>query len=402
MRPVICLLLAATLHRAAAQTRTVTDDEVRKVHASALLIDTHNDVTGETVKGLDIGPRRDKGHTDIQRLKEGGVGAVFFAAYVSTTYIKDNRSAHRALEMIDTIRHDIAARYPETFEFATSAAGIEAARKNEKIAALIGIEGGHSIEDSTRLLRDFYNLGARYMTLTHTVSHGWADSSGDAGKHNGLTPFGREVIKEMNRLGMMVDVSHVADKTFWDVLDVSTVPVFASHSSCRAVSNIPRNMTDEMIAALARKGGVIQINFGCEFLSQRSADTSAWSNRALRKKIEAQVAAEIAEPSKRAAEVSRRVDAQAKEIVRATLADVVASIDHAVKAGGIDAVGIGSDFDGVTCTPAGLDDVSKFPALTRALLEKGYTAEQIRKIYGGNLLRVMRAVESKSASGGRR
>jgi membrane dipeptidase len=199
---------------------------------------------------------------------------------------------------------------------------------------------------------------------------------------------------------MIVDVSHVSDKTFRDVLDVSTAPVFASHSSCRALSNIPRNMSDEMIAALAKKGGVIQINFGCEFISQRSADSSAWSNRAIRRAIEAEVAREVADPEKRAEAVQKRVEAQSSQIIRPTIQDVVAQIDHAVKIAGIDGVGIGTDYDGVSCVPIGLEDNSKFPALTRALLEKGYTAEQIRKIYGANFLRMMRAVER--AAGGKR
>jgi membrane dipeptidase len=392
-RVAVWLLVACFALFLSGQSRRVTEDEVRKVHASAIVIDTHNDVTGETVKGLDIGPRSQKGHTDVPRLRDGGVGVVFFAAYVSTRYIPGNRSAHRTLEMIDTIRHGIAGRYPDVFEFVTTADGIDGARKRGKIAALIGIEGGHAIEDSLALLRTYYDLGVRYMTLTHSASHTWADSSGDKGKHNGLTAFGREVVKEMNRLGMMVDISHVADKTFWDVLEISAVPVFASHSSCRALSNIPRNMTDDMIVALAKKGGTIQINFGCEFLSQRSADSSAWSNGAIRRKLEAEVAKEIADPAQRKAALDKRVEEQGKLVTRASLDDVVAHIDHVVKLAGIDAVGIGSDFDGVSCTPAGLDDVSKFPALTRALLEKGYTPEHIRKIYGGNLLRVMRAAE---------
>jgi membrane dipeptidase len=381
------------------QAPKVSDEEVRRIHASALLIDSHNDVTSETVKGLDIGPRRAKGHTDVPRLREGGVGAVFFAAYVSTRYVPQKQAAHRALEMIDTIRHGIVGRHPDVFQFVTSADGIVAARKQGKIAALIGIEGGHAIEDSLALLRTYYDLGVRYMTLTHSTSHTWGDSSGDQGKHNGLTAFGRGVVKEMNRLGMMVDISHVSDKTFRDVLETSSAPVFASHSSCRALSNIPRNMTDEMIVSMAKKGGVIQINIGCEFLSPRSAETSAWSNAALRKKLEAQVASEVSDPVKRRELLEQRVEAQAKEITRATLDDVAAHIDRVVKMAGIDAVGIGSDFDGVTCTPTGLEDVSKFPALTRKLLEKGYTAAQIRKIYGENLLRVMRAVER--AAGGR-
>ena len=366
------LLLAATL--APAQTRRVTDEEVRRVHASALLIDTHNDVTSATVRGLDIAPRRAEGHTDVARLREGGVGAVFFAAYVAASYVNGNRSANRALEMIDTIRRDIVDKHLSDFQFAVTADEIVAARKRGRVAALIGIEGGHAIEDSPRLLRDFHALGVRYMTLTHSNHNNWADSSGSQGApNNGLSARGKEIVVEMNRIGMMVDISHVSDKTFWDVLEVSKAPPFASHSSCRAISNIPRNMTDEMIVALAKKGGVVQVNFGCEFLSQKSADASPFGNPAVR-----------GQPR------------ETRPRVRAALADVVAHIDHIAKIAGVEAAGIGSDFDGVGCTPEGLDDVSKFPHLTRALLEQGYSAPQIRKIYGENLLRVMRAAEKAS------
>jgi membrane dipeptidase len=378
------------------QSRKVTDEEVRRVHESALLIDTHNDVTSDTIKGIGIGHEKQSGHTDIPRLRRGGVGAVFFAAYVSSEFVTGNRSAHRALEMIDTIRFDIVDRHRSEFQLALSADDILAARKAGKIAALIGIEGGHAIEDSPRLLRAFYALGVRYLTLTHSNSNNWADSSGSVSKpNNGLSPLGKEIIAEMNRIGMMVDVSHVSDKTFHDALAASTAPPFASHSSCRAISNIPRNMTDEMISALARKGGVIQINFGCEFLSQDSANTSTWTNSALKRNLEAVAAREARTPAQRKQSSSQLTAKANEQMVRATLADVVAHIGRVVEIAGIGAVGIGSDFDGVGCVPKGLDDVSKFPALTRALLEKGYTAEQIRKIYGENVLRVMRAVEAR-------
>ncbi len=384
VRTLLLIAFIAGIHPASAQQRTVTEDEVRRVHQSALLIDTHNDVTSRTVDGFDIGPRSSKTHTDLVRLREGGVGAVFFAAYVDAKYSKTHESAHRALEMIDTIRHDIVERYPNDFTLAMTAADIEAAHRRGKIAALIGIEGGHAIEDSPRLIRDYYLLGVRYMTLTHTNTNGWADSSGDQGDasvkhHGGLNELGRKVVLEMNRVGMMVDISHVADKTFWDVLETSKAPVIASHSSCRALAKAPRNMTDEMIAALARKGGVMQINFNCGFLNDASAEGEA----ALEKKLAGQYD-----------EAAFGRAFASGEIPRATLAQLVDHIAHAVKVGGIDAVGLGSDFDGIPCAPAGLDDVSKFPALTRALLERGFSASDIRKIYGGNLLRVMRAVEA--------
>jgi membrane dipeptidase len=338
------------------------ESEVRRIHDAAILIDTHNDVTSDTIRGVRLGVRRKAGHTDVPRLREGGVDAQFFAAYVAARYARTGQAAERARAMIGTVRKDIVARYPRRFALALSAGDIERNVREGRIAALIGIEGGHAIEDSLDHLRTFFGLGVRYMTLTHSNTNNWADSSGDKDRHNGLTAFGREVVREMNRLGMIVDISHVSDKTFWDVLAVSRAPVFASHSSCRALSNIPRNMTDDMIRAMAGKGGVIQINFGCDFLSQRYAD-------AVRRN-----------PKQRPAP--------------ATLDDVVAHIDHAVKVGGIGAVGLGSDFDGVSCVPAGLSDVSMFPNLTRALLKKGYKEQDIYKIYGGNTLRLMRAVEA--------
>jgi membrane dipeptidase len=221
MRPFLILLLAASTAFAQApgrQRRTVTDDEVARVHRSALLIDTHNDITSATVAGLDIGKPNDR-MTDLPRMKKGGMGAQFFAAYVASSYVEGNRAANRAMEMIDTVRHDIVEAYPNDFVLALTAEDIRRAHQQGKIAALIGIEGGHAIEDSLRLLRLYYSLGVRYMTLTHSNSNHWADSSGDPNKpHNGLTPFGRQVVAEMNRLGMIVDISHVADKTFWDAL----------------------------------------------------------------------------------------------------------------------------------------------------------------------------------------
>jgi membrane dipeptidase len=369
MRPLAVLLLAASVSFTQ-QRRTVTDAMVRAVQNSAILVDTHNGVASRTVDGFNIGKRAADGQTDIPRLREGGVGAVFFAIDVAPAYAKERTSAHRALQMIDTVRTDIIEAHDADFSFATSAAGIEAAHRQGKIAALMGLEGGHAIEDDPRLLRDFYALGVRYLTLTQTNTNGWADSSGDitdktVKHHNGLTDLGRRIVAEMNALGMMVDVSHVSDKTFFDVLDVSKAPVIASHSSCRALVNVPRNMTDAMILALAKKGGVVQVNFNCAFLSQKTAD----------------------------AENAKRERDRGKNVVPATLADVVDHIDHIVKLAGVKSAGIGSDFDGVPCTPTGLEDVSKFPNLTRALLEKGYSSDDIRKIYGGNILRVMREVE---------
>ncbi len=360
-RCVPALLLITALLPAAPAGKKL-EDQVRKITNSVILIDTHNDTPSFTVDGADINSAP-KNYTDIPRLKQGGVGAVFFSVYVAATYVEGNHSANRALQMIDTVQHDIIDRYPDTFQQALTADDIERAHKHGKIAALMGIEGGHSIEDSPRLLRDYYRLGVRYMTLTHWNTNSWADSSGDINNpqiqhHNGLTPLGKNIVQEMNRLGMMVDISHVADKTFYDALEASQAPLIASHSACRAISNMPRNMTDDMIRALARKGGVIQMNFYCPFLSQKSAD------------------------------------APKDKPVRATIADLIANIDHVRDIAGMEAIGLGTDFDGITCSPEGLDDVGKFPNLTRALLEHGYSERDIKKIYGGNTLRLMRTVES--------
>lgn len=394
MRILAAILLAACALTAQAPKRIVTDAEVKKVHKSALVLDTHNDVTSRTLTGFDIGKAATDGHTDIVRYRAGGFGAQFFAVYVGANYVETNQSAHRAMEMIDTVRYDIIGKNSKDFELALTAADIVRIHKKGKIASLMGIEGGHAIEDSLRLLRDFYQLGIRYMTLTHSNTNNWAGSSGDLdGRTKGLTPLGKDIVKEMNRLGMMVDISHVSDKTFWDALEVSSAPLLASHSSCRSISNIPRNMTDDMIIALAKKGGVVQVNFGCEFLSQKSADTSSFGNPVLREKV----AAAMKDFKGTMDERRARTMAVSKELglktVPATLADAVAHIDHIVKIAGIDAVGIGADYDGVDCVPLGLDDVGKMPNLTRALLENGYTAKDIRKIYGENLLRVMRGAE---------
>jgi membrane dipeptidase len=367
-----------------AQPRHISNAEVMKVHGSALLIDTHNDVPMKTVKGFDIGKRTSRGSTDVPRLRSGGVGGTFFAAYVPRSTVRTNTAAAYARKVIHSIRNDIVGRYPDTFVLARTADEIVSARQKGKIAALIGVEGGHAIEDSVKILREFYDLGARYMTLTHSNTNNWADSSGDIATagvkhHGGLNALGRTVVGEMNRMGMIVDVSHVADETFWDVMEASRAPVFASHSSCRALSNARRNMTDDMIRALAKKGGVIQINFACDFLNERVRTDGVAEKRTLNAKFGSN-------------QDALRAAVEGK-FARATLADVVAHIDHVVRLVGADYVGIGSDFDGIDCTPVGLEDVSQFPNLTRALLEKGYTAEQIRKIYGGNTLRLMREVE---------
>ena len=401
MTPRICTLVATaalTLPLIAQQPHKVTQAEVDRITREAILIDTHNDVTSSTVSGYDIATPNKSGETDLPRM-EGFLGAEFFAVYVDAEYVNGNHSANRTLQMIDTVRTDVIAAHPNDFFFATTADDILRAHNEHKIAALMGIEGGHAIEDSLRLLRDYYALGIRYMTLTHFNTNNWADSQGDfddpkVAHHNGLTPFGKDVVREMNRLGMMVDISHTADKTFYDALEVSAAPIIASHSSTRAISNHTRNLTDDMIKALAAKNGTMQINFDCAYLSQRYLDASKPLMDAMQPRIaEAQ---KITDPVARAAAIDKLEDEATAALPAATLDEVVAQIDHAVQIGGIDHVGIGTDFDGVGCVPPELNSYNKFPALTRALLEKGYPADDIKKIYGGNILRVMRAVEQEA------
>ncbi len=349
----LVLLPVTNTFAADAPKQKKIDAQVKAITKSAILIDTHNDIPSFTIDGTDIA-KAPKNHTDIPRLREGGVGAVFFSVYVDAKYVNGNHSANRALQMIDTVYHDIVNRYPNDFILALTADDIEKAHRKHKIAALLGIEGGHAIEDSPRLLRDYYKLGVRYMTLTHFNTNNWADSSGDIDDpkvqhHNGLTPFGKDVVREMNRLGMMVDISHVADKTFYDALETSQAPIIASHSACRAVTNVPRNMTDDMITALAKKGGVIQINIYCSFISQKSADAEAQLH--LRERYQALQKQYENDPAKLKAESDALAEEEKRAQVRATLADVVAHIDHVRQVAGIDAIGIGTDFDGITCTP---------------------------------------------------
>jgi membrane dipeptidase len=300
-------------------------------------------------------------------MKEGGLDAEFFAIYVDKKYAKEGGAARRALDMIDSV-YEQARRHPESLEMAHTAADIRRIHRSGKISALMGIEGGHAIEDSLSALRQFYKLGVRYMTLTHTNTNNWADSAGGIGnpaekRHGGLSDFGKEVVREMNRLGMMVDISHVGDETFFDCIETSRAPLIASHSSCRALTNVPRNMTDEMLKALQKKGGVVMINFYNGFINT-----------------------EYAKPGAPAPAVTSKI---------ATMEMLMAHFEHAIKVAGIDHVGIGSDFDGVDgLLPPGMEDVSKLPAITYELLRRGYSEADVKKVLGENLLRVMGEVEA--------
>src|SRR5262245_16549133 len=344
-------------------------ERAMKLHRDAIVVDTHNDITSAiTDEGFDLGARDTSGknQTDIPRMKEGGLDAEFFAIYVAAKYAKEGGSARRAMEMIDGVYEQVR-RHPESMEMAFTVADIRRIHQSGKIAALMGIEGGHAIEDSLAALRLFYRLGVRYMTLTHTNSNNWADSSGGVGnpatkQHGGLSEFGRAVVREMNRLGMMVDISHVADETFWDCIEVSQAPLIASHSSARALTNVPRNLNDEMLRALAKKGGVVMINFFNGFINT-----------------------DYAKPGQ---------PAPSKAAETATLEVLIQHFEHCIKIAGIDHVGIGSDFDGVDGKlPPGMEDVSKLPTITYELLKRGHSENDVRKVLGENLLRVMSEVE---------
>jgi membrane dipeptidase len=361
---------------------------------SAIVVDTHEDVPEQLEKEwVDIGARQKTGHVDIPRWKEGGVTAPFLAAYVSSGYAASGGSAKKALEFIDLI-HRLAESHRELV-FADSVAGIRAAKKDGRIAILIGVEGGHAIEDSLGALSAFYRLGARYMTLTHTNTNNWADSAGsfftfgfDPKKyavHDGLTDFGRQVVLEMNRLGMLVDISHVSDKTISDVLEVSKAPVFASHSSCRALADMPRNLTDEQIKAIGAKGGVVMINFSSTFLDQKVVDDYKARKAALAGK-----AAELAErykdnPKKRDAEISALLDNLQRP--RANWTAVVDHIERVMKIAGPRAVGLGTDYDGIDDPPEGLEDVSRLPVVAEELLRRGHSEDVVRGVLGENFLR---------------
>jgi membrane dipeptidase len=359
--------------------------------APAIGIDTHIDTAQRIlIDRADISRRSPIGHADIPRLKEGGINAPFFALWVPTWY-KGAEAIRRTLDLRDAVQR-LFDLHPEQIALALTAADVERITRNGRVAAILTIEGGHQIADDLAVLRMYHRLGIRSMTLTHFRNTGWADASTDKPVHEGLTAFGKEVVKEMNRLGMIVDVSHVSDKTFFDTLAVTTHPVIASHSSCRALSDVPRNMTDEMLQALAKNGGVVGINFGEGFVNQQDAEKLRAAFAAAQEERPTLTGKALDEY---AAEEFRKEMKAPPMTVAATIDDVVQHVDHAVKMAGIDHVGIGSDYDGISGPPRGLEDVSKLPALKAALKKKGYTDEDLKKIFGQNALRVLRAVTGK-------
>ncbi len=372
--------------------------EARELHFRSLVIDTHTDTTQRFLSGnFDLGDRHADGSVDIPRMKEGGLDAIFFAVWVRGT-ITGRVAVERAIAQIEAIRRQVAL-HPNDLAAARTATDIRRARVAGKIAVLTAVEGGQMMNNDLGVLREFASLGVSYMTLTHVQNTEWADASTAKPAHNGLSEFGKQAIKEMNRLGMIVDVSHVSDKTVCDVLAVSEAPVFASHSSCQALCKTPRNLSDEMMKALAAQDGLIQINFHMGFLSQAFRDAEK-AQPELWKQIDA-------EAEKRCGENDACQILESDKIIRAFVAEgklprvewplIVDHIDHAVKVVGIDHVGLGSDFDGAEM-PYGMEDASRLPRITEALLQRGYSETDIEKILGGNMLRLMQDVEAAAKS----
>jgi len=400
---ILSALLILTSMHVFAQTSAVSP-KARAIHDSAIVIDTHADTPQRFLDGnFDIGSTdpKDIGHISLNKARAGNLGAEFFSIWVDPETNQGHFAQH-TLDLIDSV-YEQAARHPNRMMMAFSTDDIDRAHKQKKLAALMGIEGGHSIENDIHLLRDFYRLGVRYMTLSWSNTNEWADSSGDIDDpkiqhHNGLTDFGKQVVLEMNRLGMMVDISHVADKTFWDTIATTKAPVIASHSSARVLTNAPRNMTDDMLRAVAKNGGVVDANFFSGFLDQ-----NYWN--ALQAQKTEQAAATHAYLDKLKAEGKQITYLDDDRITREWMAKIprppftvlIDHIDHIAKVAGIDHVGLGSDFDGVSgATPAGMDSAADLPKITQALLDRGYSAEDIHKILGGNVLRVFKEVERVS------
>jgi membrane dipeptidase len=366
-------------------------ERARRLQSEVIGIDTHIDTMQRVlIEHADIGRKLSDGEIDLVRLQEGGMHAPFFALWVPTFY-KGSEAVRRTLDFRDAMQ-GVLDRNPDKIELATSAADVERIVHARKIAAILTLEGGHQIADDLAVLRMYHRMGIRSMTLTHFRNNNWADSSTDNPQHNGLTGFGKQVVREMNRIGMIVDISHVSDKTFYDTLAVTSKPVIASHSSCRALSSLPRNMTDDMLRALAKNGGVVGINFGAGFINQKEAEKDLADIQRIggtEPNLTGKALDDYAD------DMFLKDDWRHPQPNTSTLEDVVANIDHVVKVAGIGHVGIGSDYDGILRVPKGLEDVSKMPALTAALLKRGYSEPDIKKIMGENFLRVMRQVIGK-------
>lgn len=393
---VVPILATATEPVRPTSGEVVVTEKALAIHREALLIDGHNDLPwalrekdGTSFRSIDLAKPQKQLHTDIERLKKGNVGAQFWSAFVPVDHAKKGIAVRSTLEQIDVV-HEMARRYPETFEMAYGTADITRIRKSSKIACLIGVEGGHSIDNSIGVLRDYYRLGVRYMTLTHSESLDWADSCSDFPKAHGLTRFGEEVVLEMNRLGMLVDLSHVSTETMKAALKTTKAPVIFSHSSARAVADHPRNVPDDVLKLVKANGGVVMVNFFSGFIVPEGA-------RATQKMFE--VARELKkkypDDDVRYREAMRAWQKE-NEYPSGDVHTIVDHIDQIVKVAGIDCVGLGSDFDGVPRLPKQMSDVSCYPFITQVLLDRGYTRDQILKVLGGNLMRVFAQAEAVS------
>jgi len=389
------LMAWAILHPAIAEEPPMqVSDKAQAIHARSLVIDGHNDLpwkirtdSNSDFQILDIAQSQPQLHTDIPRLKAGGVGAQFWSVWVPVSLGYEGVALLTTIEQIELVKKMVAT-YPQQFEMATTVADIRRIHGQGKIASLIGVEGGHCIENSISNLNHLFDLGAQYMTLTHADSLDWADSATDDAKANGLSPFGKEVILRMNQLGMMVDISHVSAKTMHDVLDTSQAPVIFSHSSARAVAASPRNVPDDVLKRIPEHDGVVMVNYFSAFVVPKAVQVyhaGLEYKRELQKKYDT-------------AQVNQRYKQWKAEhpLPPGDIDDVLDHIDHLVKVAGWQHVGIGSDYDGVSMVPAGLEDVSTYPRITQGLLDRGYTEEQIQGILGENLLRVMEKVEATS------
>jgi len=388
-------LAAAVMAAPSADARAPVDAEqvAQRALDHCVIIDTHADTAQAILdEGYDLSAASSPYMLSIPKMRAGHLGAEFFSIWVDVTWPKQDM-IRRALDLIDATDRQVA-KHSDSLGLATTADGIERLHREGKIAVLMGLEGGHEIEGDLHALDIFYRLGVRYMTLTHTKNDELGDSSGDKPGWKGLSPLGKQAVERMNQLGMMVDISHVSDNTFYDALAVSKAPLIASHSSCRALCSSPRNMSDDMIRALAKNGGVMDVNYYSGFLSQAFYDAF--------RKIEKPVEAELAAARARAEKQGRRLSylqevSLEKQLIKdlpvPSYTAIADHIDHAVKTGGIDHVGLGSDFDGIDSAPRGMEDVSKIPGLVRELARSGYSEADLVKILGGNVLRVMRQVE---------
>jgi membrane dipeptidase len=412
----LCAFAFSFINQTSAQTMPKDADQrlwqkALKIHKRAIIIDGHNDIPSPMYdddfdlatdsRGL-FHKDGDPFHTDLQRLKQSGITGEFFSIYVSANFVKNGGSARHAMDLID-VTYRATEKYPNQLMPCTTTADIRRAKRQGKICALMGIEGGHAIEDSLNALRDFYRLGIRYMTLTHNNTNNWADAHRDTPKNNGLSDFGKEVVREMNRLGMLIDISHVSEKTMSDVLDVSTAPIIASHSSARGVANHTRNVPDNILKRIAQNGGVVMINFYPAFLDERTNTEENERSKKLKPQLDA--LREQYKNDQQAYNTAERKLFAENPIYMPSYTRIVDHIDHIKQVAGIDYVGIGSDYDGVPFLPVGMNGAEDLPLVTYEMLRRGYSETDVRKVLGENFLRAfaqaekVARIESRKISG---